>query len=119
MRYRNVGVMLYVVATAASAVAGDTTFEGTISATSTRAGMDRVHFLFTRKGSQVRIENTSNKLEPINLIDLDAKRLTIVYPHNTTFVTVDLRKRQQHANGPGLPPVMQLTAGYPSPVSVG
>ena len=109
MRHRIFDSILCVIASVVSAVAADNTFEGAVSATSARPGMDAVHYVFTRKGSQLRIENTSNKLEPINILDLNGKRLTIVYPHNTTFVNVDLTKKQTQANAPGMP------AGFPPP----
>src|SRR5437016_14654847 len=96
----------------ATALLADNTFEGVVSATSTRAGTEPVHFVFTRKGSQLRIENTTNKLEPINIVDLESKRLTIIYPHNSTFVNVDLTKKQAQASAPGLP------AGVPLPPAV-
>lgn len=67
-------------------------FEGTIEATLTRGGATSAHFVFTCKGDRVRIEDATNKLEPINLIDLANNKLTVVYPHNTTFVVVDLNK---------------------------
>jgi hypothetical protein len=80
-------------------------FEGTISATLTRAGTEATHFVFTRKGNLLRIENTTNKLEPINIVDLAANKLIIVYPHNTSFVHVDLAKKQ---SPPGAPPMPQM-----------
>lgn len=76
-------------------------FEGTISATLTRAGTDTTHFLFTRKGNQLRIENVDHiRPEPINIVDLDAKKLTIVFPHNSSFVHLDLNKAPEQ---PGMP----------------
>jgi hypothetical protein len=88
------------------------TFEGTVSATLTRAGIEPAHFVFTRKGNQLRIENTTNKLEAINIIDLEAKKLTIIYPHNTTFVHVDLAKVSAQPGPPPVPP------RFPSPPTV-
>jgi hypothetical protein len=79
-------------------------FEGTIEATLTRAGAEATRFAFTRKDDLLRIENTSNKLEPINIVDLAAKKLTIVYPHNTTFVHLDLNKAAAQPSAPPLPP---------------
>jgi hypothetical protein len=78
-----------------SGLRGETapSFEGIVSATLSRAGTQPSHFEFTRKGNLVRIENTTNKLEPINIVDLAANKLTIIYPHNTTFVRVDLAKK--------------------------
>jgi len=93
-------------------------FEGIVSATLTRAGTDEQHFIFTRKGDQLRIENTTNKVSPINLVDLAAHRLTIVYPHNTTFVVIDLAKKQTSqtnvASSPTMPSMPQMpAAGMP------
>ena len=106
---RIIGIIALTIGGAMFVAATDKTFEGVVSATLTRPGTEPAHFVFTRKANQLRIENTSNKLEPINILDLNAKRLTIVYPHNTTFVNVDLTKRQQQSNGPGMP------AGFPPP----
>ena len=69
------------------------TFEGVMSATLTRAGTEAQQIVFTRKSNLLRIENTTSKLEPVNIVDFAAKKLTIVYPHNTTFVRVDLAKK--------------------------
>ncbi len=77
---------------ASYSLAGEARFEGVATATLIRGGTQANHFQFTRKGNLLRIENTDNKLEPINVIDLEAKKLTIVYPHNTTFVTIDLTR---------------------------
>jgi hypothetical protein len=47
--------------------------------------------IYTRKGDEVLIENSDkSKPEPINIVDLTTKKLTIVYPHNSTFVVVPL-----------------------------
>jgi hypothetical protein len=86
------------------------TFKGTVSATLTRGGTDATQFLFTRKGNQLRIENTDkSKPEPINIVDLDAGKLTIIYPHNSTFVHVDLAKAPAQPGAPQMPP------GFPTP----
>ena len=63
-------------------------FEGTVTATLTR-GEAGSQLVFVRRANLVRIENTTNKLEPINILDLGANRLTIIYPHNRTFVRVE------------------------------
>ena len=92
------------------------TFDGVVEVSMTRAGVNPSHFVFTRKGNQLRIENTTNKLEPINVVDLNANRLTIIYPHNTTFVSVDLAKQQQQPNGARLTPMPGgAGAGMPMP----
>ena len=95
----------------------NSSFEGTISATLTRAGTEKTQFVFTRKGNQLRIENTTNKLDSINIVDLDGKKLTIIYPHNTTFVHVDLTKLRAQPNFPAGPPGMLLPPGFPTPGS--
>jgi hypothetical protein len=88
------------------------TFEGTISATLARGGIEPAYFVFTRKGNQLRIENTTNKLEPINVVDLEARKLTILFSHNTTFVRVDLPKPGAQAGAPPRPP------NFPTPAAV-
>jgi hypothetical protein len=98
-------------------------FEGMISAILTRAGTETTQFVFTRKGNQLRIENTTNKLDAINIVDLatgrvrpngglEAKKLTIIYPHNTTFVRVDLTKKSAQPDAPPIPP------GIPPPPTI-
>lgn len=81
-------------ATSSCSLASDKngSFEGTVSATVTGSGTAR-QLLFTRKESQLRIENIDkSRLEPINVVDLDAQKLTIIFPHNSTFVRVDLKE---------------------------
>jgi hypothetical protein len=90
----------------------DSGFEGTISATLTRDGTEPIHFLFTRKSNQLRIVNTTNKLEPINILDLEARKLVIVFPHNTTFVRVDLAKSEAQAERQPMPP------NFPTPPAI-
>lgn len=99
-----------IASTGASALDGKIAFEGTICATLGRKGIEATHFLFTRKGNRIRIENTINRFEPINIVDLDAKKLTIVYPHNTTFVSLDLTKALAVA-GVGDPGLVRMDGG--------
>jgi Domain of unknown function (DUF4412) len=98
---------------------GEKPFEGAVTATSVRAGTEATHFEFTRKGDKLRIENTTNKLEPINIVDLAANKLTIIYPHNTTFVRVDLTKKAAQPDAPPLPTnppsLGSGAAGFPTP----
>ena len=112
-------VTLYASISCAFATDKNTTFEGTISATLTRAGTQITNFEFNRKGNLLRIENTTNKLEPINIVDLAANKLTIIYPHNTTFVRVDLTKRAAQPGVLPLPPnspsLGSGAAGFPTP----
>jgi hypothetical protein len=71
----------------------DKNFEGTVAVTEMRGGVS-TQTIYTRKGDQLRIENPDkSKPEPINIVDLAAKKLTIVYPHNSSFVVVDLATR--------------------------
>ncbi len=75
--------------------AGPASFEGTVSVSLTRSGTNTTQFLFTRKGNQLRIEDADkSKPEPINVVDLAANKLTIIYPHNSTFAQVDLTKAE-------------------------
>jgi Domain of unknown function (DUF4412) len=102
MNPRFVGVFIFA---ALSSIAGaEPAFEGTINATYMRGReADKSTVLFTRQGGRVRIENTTNKLEPINILDLATSRLTIVYPHNTTFVVADLAKNSGDIPMPATP----------------
>jgi hypothetical protein len=87
-------------------------FEGTLSATLSRGGT-ATQFLFTRTGSQLRVENIDkSKPEPINIVELDAHNLTIIYPHNSTFVHVDLIRQLPDPAQPGAP---QMPPGFPTP----
>ena len=106
------------VATSWNAPAAEKTasFEGTVSASFTRGGTDTKKFLFTRKGNQLRIEDADkSKPEPINIVDLDAKKLTIIFPHNSTFVHVDLIPPLRDRAQPGAP---NLPPGFPTPPNI-
>jgi hypothetical protein len=97
----------------ASIFGAEKSFEGTVTMTETRDGA-ATQFLFTRKGDQSRIDKTDkSKPEPINIIDLAAQKLTIVYPHNSSFAVVDLTKAQNQTppGAPNLPP--SLGSGVP------
>jgi hypothetical protein len=98
-------IAAYASITCASAADKDAPAERIISATVARPGTDATQFLFTRKGNLLRVENTSNKFDPINIVDLSTNK-----PHNTTFVRIDLNKKS--AQQPGMP---QLPPGFPSP----
>jgi hypothetical protein len=93
--------------------AGPASFEGTVSVSLTRSGTDTTQFLFTRKGNQLRIEDAAkSKPEPINIVDLDSNQQTIIYPHNSTFVHVDLIRQLPDRAQPGAP---QMPPGFPTP----
>jgi hypothetical protein len=99
----------------------DKSFEGALTVTETRGGV-AMQFLYSRKGDKLRIEHgDKSKPEAVNIVDLAAKKLTIVYPHNSTFVVVDLTKIPAPSGAPNLPPgfpplsnVVQLQAGAPT-----
>ncbi len=86
-------------------------FEGRVTATLTRSGAATTQFLFTRKENELRIENSGSKLEPINIVDLDAKKLTIIFPHNSTFLHVDLIRQLPDRAQPGAPPLNPNSGG--------
>ena len=108
-------------------------FEGTVKATLTRGSLPPVEFVFTRKGPRLRIESTqkTEPPEPINLVELDSGRLTIVFPHNSTFVRVaavaripaqplsstplppDVPRPVERGAQPG--PAISLPPGFPTP----
>ena len=70
--------------------AKENNFEGTITATEEN-GQAPTAFLYTRKGDLVRIETPDAKTPvPINVLNLAQQKLTIIYPHNRSFVNVDL-----------------------------
>ena len=70
-------------------------FEGSVSARFIRAGTDATHFLFTRKGDQLRIEDLDkSKPEPINLVDLEGKKAEQIEPK---------RKPVKYSRGGGTP----------------
>ena len=104
MNRKFVGVFIFAVLS--SLANAEPAFEGTISATYARGGeANKSNVVFTRQGNGLRIENTTNKLEPVNIFDLAANRLTIIYPHNTTYVVSDLRKSSlsREARMPAMP----------------
>jgi hypothetical protein len=103
----SISAVLLLIALSSSA-AEKNTFEGIVHATMMPAGTEPNHFVFTRKGDQLRIENTTNTLEPVNIVDLRAKTITIVFRHNTTFVQIDLTKKPAQPNFPSEPAGMQL-----------
>lgn len=110
----SISAVLFLLALSSSA-AEKNTFEGVIHATVTRAGTEPNHLIFTRKGDRLRIENTTNTLEAIRIVDLEAKKITVVFPHNTTFVQIDLTKRPAQSNLPDGPAGMQLPPAISQP----
>lgn len=93
--------------TSLGAQAGTKTFEGTVAVTETRGGTAS-STLYTRRGDLVRVETPGATTPvPVNVFDLAAKKLTIVYPHNRSFTVVDLAQPD--------PPGPNLSAGMPTP----
>ena len=79
-------------------------FDGVVTIAQTRGGVTTTT-LYTCKGDKLRIENTDkSKPEPSNVVDLKGNKLTIIYPHNSTFVVVDLTKTPAPSGAPNLPP---------------
>ena len=92
----------------------DRKFEGTVKATLLRAGTPPTEFLFTRKDNQLRIEDAAtNKPEPVNLVDLASGKLTIIFPHNSTFVQVGPTKTPAPPGAPPPPP-----PNFPTPPNI-
>src|SRR4051812_12138231 len=66
-------------------------FQGRISATFTRGG-EALPILYTLGSNSIRIEVTgSPHPHPINIIDREAGALTMVYPHNRSFMRVKMQ----------------------------
>ena len=105
--------------------AKENTFEGTITATEENGGAPTA-FLYTRKGDLVRIETPDAKTPvPINVLNLAQQKLTIIYPHNRSFVNVDLITKPASVAGvgdrgalPGSPTPPKLNAS-PSEAATG
>jgi hypothetical protein len=97
--------------------AKENNFEGTITATEEN-GQAPTAFLYTRKGDLVRIETPDAKTPvPINVLNLAQQKLTIIYPHNRSFVNVDLITKPASVagvsdRGAGKPPTLP---GFPTP----
>lgn len=88
-----------------SVAASAATFEGRISAVSARGGPP-VPLLYTIGTNFLRVEMTdTNWPNAIDLLDRDSGQMTLVYPHNGTFV----RLRTAANNSSGAPP------GFPTP----
>lgn len=105
--------------------AKEKSFQGTVTVTETRGDV-ATQFLFTRKGDKLRIEHTDkSKAEPVNIVDLAAQKLTIVYPHNSSFVEIDLTKADASPSAhnpprgfPPPPPINQpARAARPGPAN--
>jgi hypothetical protein len=64
----------------ARAAEKDKPFAGTVTVTETRRGV-AMQFVFTRQDKYLRIEKADHsKPEPVNIVDLAARKLTLVYP---------------------------------------
>jgi hypothetical protein len=96
-------------------------FEGTISATLTRAGTELTHFLRSRAKQPTAHREHDQQPEQNNIVDLVTKKLTIIYPHNTTFVHVDLAKTASQPGAAPIPPTFPTppASNTPHPPSQG
>jgi len=87
-------------------------FEGRITAAVTRAGETET-FLYTVGTNQLRIERgETDRPYPRNIVNLDTGGITILFPHNRSFVRLKPAAENQSATPSGFP-------AMPMPVGVG
>lgn len=87
-------------------------FEGRIRVITTQ-GNETTPLLYTVGTNQLRIEVTAtNRPHPVDLVDLSSGTLTLVYPHNRSFVRLKPAAPNAAELPPGMPPM-------PLPVGIG
>jgi hypothetical protein len=85
-------------------------FEGRIHAELTR-GSETTPLLYTVGTNQLRLEVTAtNRPYPVDLVELSSGALTLVFPHNRSFVRLKPAAENASALPPGMPP-MPVPAG--------
>lgn len=85
-------------------------FEGHIQAVTTQ-GSETTPLLYTVGTNQLRIEVTAtNRPHPVDLVNLSSGALTLVFPHNRSFVRLKPPADNASALPPGMPP-MPVPAG--------
>ena len=78
-------------------------FEGRISATLTRGGEIRT-FLYTVGTNQLRIERgETDRPYAKDIVNLDTGDITLVYPHNRSFVRINPAAENESGGPPGFP----------------
>jgi hypothetical protein len=88
-------------------------FEGRITAASTR-GTQTAPLLYTVGTNQLRIEVTAtNRPHPVNLVDLSSGTLTLLFPHNRSFVRLKPAREDAAAPFPGAPGMPLPPSGLP------
>ena len=102
--------LLPLVALAAALVPTAAAFEGRITAAST-LGNQTTPLLYTVSTNQLRIEVTAtNWPHPVDIVELSSGALTLVFPHNRSFVRLKPAPENASALPSGMPP-MPLPAG--------
>jgi hypothetical protein len=87
-----------------------TPFEGRISATTARGGAP-VPLLYTIGSNYLRVEMTdTNWPNTVNILDRNSRQMTLVFPHNGTFVRLRTAADNSSAPPPGFP---AMPAGLP------
>jgi len=85
-------------------------FEGRISAISARGGPP-VPLLYTVGTNYLRVEMTdTNWPNAIDILDRNSGQMTLVFPHNGTFVRLKAAANNSSASPPGFP---QMPSGLP------
>jgi hypothetical protein len=91
-------------------------FQGRISATFTRGG-EALPILYTVGSNSIRIEVTgSSHPHPINIIDRQSGALTMVYPHNRSFMRMN--SQAQPDPNRNVPSGFQPANSFPAPAVV-
>src|ERR1041384_1151207 len=96
------GIFAYGIGGEISAAGNNQLFEGTLTARFI-VGSYTNDFLYTRKADFLRIESTDKPSDVINIVELDSGRLTLLFPHNSTFVRLDARSNSIPTVSPGFP----------------
>jgi hypothetical protein len=85
-------------------------FEGRITAVTTQGG-ETTPLLYTVSTNQLRIEvAATNRPYPVDLVELSSGALTLVFPHNRSFVRLKAAAANASPLPPGIPP-MPVPAG--------
>ena len=96
-------------------------FEGEISASLTRGGQTQT-LLYTVSTNQLRIERGENdRPYPKDIVNLDTADITLLFPHNRSFVRLKPGAENHSAPTPAFPgmPTPQPTPATPVPPGVG
>lgn len=90
-------------------------FEGTITATLTQGRLP-IPLLYTVSTNAIRTEITdSTRPNPINFVDRSTGGLTLVFPHNRSYMRLSPSLQDQSAPRPGFPAMTEI----PAPAGIG